>query len=151
MSQIKEQIQEEMKTAMRAQDKERLAVIRLILSEIKRKEIDSQKTLDDAGVLVILDKMQKQRKESIAQFTLAKRDDLIRKEQYEFDVIQTFKPEVVALSEQEIEQLVKDAIKSSNATGVQDMGKVIALLRPMLQGRADLGAVSAKVKALLSN
>jgi hypothetical protein len=145
---VKEQVQEEMKAAMRAQDKERLGVIRLILSEIKRIEKDELKTLDNTEALAILDKMQKQRRESIAQFKTAGREDLVIKEQYEIDVIQSFKPE--ALSESEVQQHIKQAIQESGAKGVQDMGKVIAILKPKLQGRADIGAVSAQVKTLLS-
>jgi uncharacterized protein YqeY len=144
---IKEQVQEEMKAALRAQDKERLSIIRLILSEIKRIEIDERIELDEARELSILDKMQKQRRDSIEQFKAAGRNELAIKEQYEFDVIQSFKPE--ALSEQEIQQLVTAAIKESAAASVQDMAKVMAILKPKLQGRADMGQVSAKVKALL--
>lgn len=145
---IKEQVQEEMKIAMKAQEKERLAVIRLILSEFKRVEVDERIVLDETRELAILDKMQKQRRDSIEQFKAAGRDELAAKEQYEFDVIQSFKP--AALSEQEVEQMVAAAIKESSAASMQDMAKVMAILKPKLQGRADMGQVSAKVKALLA-
>lgn len=145
---IKERVTEEMKAAMRAQDKERLGIIRLILSEFKRVEVDERIVLDQTRELAILDKMQKQRKESITQFKAAGRDELAAKEQFEFDVIQSFKP--AALSDAEIHQLVSDAIKESSAASMQDMGKVMAILRPKLQGKADMTEVSAKIKALLT-
>lgn len=145
---IKEQVQEETKAALRAQDKERLSILRLILADFKRIEVDERIELDEARELAILDKMQKQRRDSISQFKAAGRDELAVKEQYEYDVIQSFKPE--GLSEQEVQQLVTAAIKESTATSVQDMAKVMAILKPKLQGRADMGQVSAKVKALLS-
>lgn len=144
---IKEQIQEEVKTAMRAQDKERLAILRLIMSEFKRVEVDERIQLDQTRELAILDKMQKQRKDSIDQFKAAGRNELVQKEQYEFDVIQSFKP--AALSEQEVEKAVKAAITETGAQSMQDMAKVMAILKPQLQGRADMGQVSAKIKALL--
>lgn len=144
---IKEQVQEQVKTAMRAQDKERLGVLRLILADFKRIEVDERIELDAARELSVLDKMQKQRRDSISQFKAAGRDELAAKEQYEIDVIQSFMPE--ALTEQEIEQLVTAAIKEVGASSVQEMAKVMAILKPKLQGRADMGRVSAKVKALL--
>jgi uncharacterized protein len=145
---IKERVTEEMKTAMRAQDKERLGIIRLILSEFKRVEVDERIVLDETRELAILDKMQKQRKESITQFKAAGREELAAKEQFESDVIQSFKP--AALSDEEIHKLVADAIKESSAASMQDMGKVMAILKPKLQGKADMTEVSAKIKALLS-
>lgn len=149
---IKEQVQEAMKAAMRAQDKERLGVIRLILSEFKRIEIDERKpgepmVLDRTRELAILDKMQKQRRDSIEQFKAAGREELVAKEQFEIEVIQSFKP--ASLSEQEIEAFVLAAIQTTAAKAPQDMGKVMAALKPQLQGRADIGQVSARVKALL--
>jgi uncharacterized protein YqeY len=144
---IKDQVQEEMKAAMRAQDKERLSIIRLILADFKRIEIDERIVLDEARELAVLDKMQKQRRDSIEQFKAANRNDLVLKEQYEFNVIQSFMPE--ALSEAEIQQLVSNAIKEASATTMQDMAKVMTILKPKLQGRADMGQVSAKIKALL--
>ncbi len=144
---IKEQVTQEMKAAMRAQDKERLSVIRLILADFKRIEVDERIVLDEARELAVLDKMIKQRKDSIAQFDAAGRTELSAKEQFEIDVIQTFMPQ--ALSEQEVQQLVTDAMAQSSAQSMQDMAKVMAILKPKLQGRADMGQVSAMVKALL--
>ncbi len=144
---IKEQVTEEMKAAMKAQDKERLGVIRLILSEFKRIEVDERIVLDEARELAVLDKMQKQRRDSIEQFTAAGRTELAAKEQFEIDIIQTFMP--AALTEQEVQQLVDEAIAQSSAHSMQDMAKVMAILKPKLQGRADMGQVSATVKALL--
>lgn len=145
---IKEKIQEEVKVALRAHDKDRLMVLRLILSEIKRIEVDERITLDNARELAVLDKMQKQRRDSITQFKAAGRDELVAKEQYEMDLIESFKP--AGLTEQEIHQIVIDAIKESQASTPQEMGKVMAILKPKLQGRADIGEVSAKVKNLLA-
>ncbi|MGD9590885.1 MAG: GatB/YqeY domain-containing protein [Candidatus Berkiella sp.] len=144
---IKEQVTEQMKAAMRAQDKERLGVIRLILSEFKRIEVDERIVLDETRELAVLDKMQKQRRDSIEQFTAAGRSELAAKEQFEIDIIQSFKP--AALTEQEVQNFVDEAIAQSNAHSVQDMAKVMAILKPKLQGRADMGQVSAMVKALL--
>ncbi len=145
---IKEQVQEEMKAAMRAQDKERLSIIRLMLAEFKRIEVDERIVLDQTRELAVLDKMQKQRRDSFSQFKAAGRIDLATKEQYEIEVIQSFKPE--GLTELEIHQSVMDAITESAATSQQDMSKVMALLKPKLQGRADMSQVGAKVKALLN-
>ncbi|MBS0287137.1 MAG: GatB/YqeY domain-containing protein [Proteobacteria bacterium] len=145
---IKEQVTEAMKTAMRAQDKERLAVIRLILSAFKQVEVDERIVLDETRELAILDKMQKQRRDSIEAFNQAGRAELAAKEQAEIDIIQSFMP--AALSEQEISQIVSSAIAESGAKVMQDMAKVMAILKPKLQGRADIGKVGATVKSLLS-
>ena len=145
---IKERVQEEMKTAMRAQDKERLGIIRLILSEFKRIEVDERIVLDETRELAILDKMQKQRRDSITEYKKGGREELAAKEQYEIDVIQTFKP--AAMSDQEIEKIVTATIQETGAASVKDMGKVIDALKPKLQGRADMVEVSAKVKTLLA-
>jgi uncharacterized protein len=145
---IKERVQEEMKAAMRAQDKERLGIIRLILSEFKRIEVDERIVLDEMRELSILDKMQKQRKESIIQYKAGGREELAAKEQFEIDVIQSFKPE--ALSEEALHQLVMEAIADTSAKSMQDMGKVMAILKPKVQGKADMTEVSAKIKALLA-
>lgn len=145
---IKDRVQEEMKKAMRAQDKERLGIIRLILSEFKRIEVDERIVLDETRELAILDKMQKQRKESIVQYRAAGREELAAKEQFEIDVIQSFKP--AALSEEVLHQLVMEAIAASSAKSMQDMGKVMAILKPKVQGKADMVEVSAKIKALLA-
>jgi uncharacterized protein YqeY len=148
MSELKAKITEDMKAAMRAQEKERLATIRLIQAAIKQKEVDDRIELDDAQVLAVLDKMVKQRRESIAQFEKAGRDDLIAKEQSELEVIQVYLPE--ALSDAEVDALIAEAIAATGAAEMKDMGKVMGQLKPKLQGRADMGAVSAKIKAKLS-
>lgn len=137
-----------MKAAMRAGEKERLGTIRLILAAVKQQEIDGQTQLDDNGVIVVLDKMTKQRKESIEQFSKAARTDLVDKEQAELEVIRDYLPQ--PLSEQEIERLIEDALQSTKAESVKDMGKVMAVLKPQLQGRADMGQVSARIKSRLS-
>jgi uncharacterized protein YqeY len=148
MSELKAKITEDMKAAMRAQEKERLATIRLIQAAIKQKEVDDRVELTDADVLAVLDKMVKQRRESIAQFEKASRDDLIAKEQSEIVVIQDYLPE--ALSDEEVDAMISEAIASTGAAEMKDMGKVMGQLKPKLQGRADMGAVSAKIKAKLS-
>lgn len=148
-SKIKEAIQEDMKNAMRSQDKDRLATIRLILAALKQKEVDERITLSDEHVLLILDKMMKQRRESITQFELAHRTDLADKEKAEILVIQHYLP--AQLSETEITSLIDLALKESGATSSKDMGKVMAILKPKLQGRADVGAVSAMVKTKLAD
>jgi uncharacterized protein YqeY len=147
MSELKNKINEDMKTAMRAKDKERLGVIRLILAAIKQQEVDTRTALDDTAVLAVLDKMLKQRRDSITQYQAAGREDLAQKEQFEVEVIQEYMPE--ALTEDELERLIKDAIAASGAQTMKDMGKLMNELRPKVQGRADMGQVSQKVKALL--
>ncbi|MFM8454706.1 MAG: GatB/YqeY domain-containing protein [Gammaproteobacteria bacterium] len=144
-NQLKQSIQEAMKTAMRAQEKDRLLVIRLILSAMKQKEVDERIELDDTQILVILDKMLSQRKESIAQYQAAKRDDLVQKEVFETTVIQSFMP--APLEEAEVEKLIQAALKETGATSIRDLSKVMAILKPQLQGRADLSQVSQKIKA----
>lgn len=144
---VKEQIQEDMKTAMRNQDKERLATIRLILAALKQREVDERITLTDADVYSILDKMVKQRRDSISQFEAGNRPDLAEKEAAELTVIQAYLP--AQLSEAEINTLIEAAIQESGAASMRDMGKVMAILKPKIQGRADVGAVSAKIKAKL--
>ena len=146
---LKTLIQDEMKLAMRAQDKPRLAIIRLMLAAIKQIEVDERKELTDPEVLSLLDKMIKQRRESIKQYEIGKRDDLIGQEVFEIEIIQTFLPE--PLSETEITALIDEAITSINPTGIQDMGKVIGVIRPKVQGRADMGKVSQMVKYALTN
>jgi uncharacterized protein YqeY len=147
-STIKGQIQEDMKTAMRSQDKERLATIRLILAAFKQREVDERIELTNEHVLAILDKMLKQRRESIAQFEAANRQDLVDKENAEVKVIQSYLPE--QLTEAEIVSLIDSAIQESSATSAKDMGKVMGILKPKLQGRADIAAVSAKIKERLA-
>lgn len=145
---IKEKVLEETKAAMKAQDKERLMVLRLISSEIKRIEVDERIVLDMTRELALLDKMQKQRRDSIEQFRAANRPELADKEQFEIDIIQSFKPE--PLSDKEVHDLLANAIKETGAASIQDMGKVMAIVKPQLQGRADMGQVSVKIKALLA-
>ncbi len=145
---LKDQITESMKSAMRNKEKERLSAIRLILSEVKRVEVDERIEVDDARVLAILDKMSKQRKDSITQFQQAGRDDLVAIEQNELNVIAEFLPE--ALSDDEVEAIIKKAVAESGASGMQDMGKVMGLVKPQVQGRADMGTISQKVKAALA-
>lgn len=146
-SQIKAHITDDMKNAMRSQDKERLATIRLILAAIKQREVDERIELTDEHVLNILDKMVKQRRDSITQFEAGGRPELAQKEMDEIKVIQAYLP--AQLSDAEISALLDEAIKESGATNAKEMGKVMAILKPKLQGRADVGAVSAKVKERL--
>jgi uncharacterized protein YqeY len=147
MSALKTQIQDAMKTAMKGGDKPRLAVIRLMLAALKQVEVDERIELDDTRVIAILDKMVKQRRESIAQFGPAGRDDLVEKEQAEIDIISDYLPQ--ALSEAEIEAIINQAISETGATSMKEMGQVMGLVRPQLVGRADMGSVSSKIKALL--
>lgn len=144
----KARIQEEMKAAMRAGDKPRLATIRLIMAAIKQREVDERIELDDEQVLAVLDKMVKQRRESIAQYESAGRDELAAREQAEIDVIQEFMPQ--PLSESEISALIDAAIAETGASSMKEMGAVMGKLRPQLQGRADMGAVSGQIKARLA-
>lgn len=147
-SAIKGQITEDMKEAMRAQDKERLATIRLILAALKQREVDERITLTDQDVLSILDKMLKQRRESIAQYEAANRQDLVDKEVSEMKVIQHYLP--AQLSEAEIIALIDAAIKETGASSVKDMGKVMSIIKPKVQGRADVAVVSNQIKDRLS-
>jgi hypothetical protein len=147
-SALKDQIQDAMKTAMKSGDKERLAVIRLIMSAMKQVEVDERTELDDNRVLGILDKMVKQRRESISQFNAGGREDLATREQAEIDVISDFLPQ--ALSEEEIEAIIIQAISDSGAASMKDMGKVMGIIKPQITGRADMGAVSSKIKSRLS-
>lgn len=146
-SAIKGKITEDMKEAMRNHDKERLATVRLILAAFKQKEVDERITLTDEQVLSILDKMLKQRRESITQYQAGNRPDLVQKEEEEIKIIQHYLP--APLSDTEINALIDAAIKESNAASMRDMGKVMNLLKPKLQGRADIAAVSAKIKERL--
>jgi uncharacterized protein len=137
-----------MKSAMRAKDAARLSAVRLILAAIKQKEVDERLELADADVLAILEKMIKQRRESIAQFEKASRSDLVEAEKFELGVLAAYLPR--QMGDAELEQAVAAAVSEAGATGVKDMGKVMALLRPRLAGRADLGKVSGLVKSRLS-
>jgi uncharacterized protein YqeY len=145
---LKDRITEDMKAAMKAADKERLGTIRLALAAIKQREVDERITLDDTQVLAVLDKMIKQRREAIAQFQTGGRADLVAKETAEIGVLQTYLP--AQMSEAELDELIAQSIAASGATSVKDMGKVMALVKPKAQGRADLGAVSARIKQKLS-
>ena len=146
-SPLKAQINEAMKAAMRAKEKERLGTIRLVLAEIKKVEVDERIDPDDVRVTSILDKMVKQRRDSIKQFTDAGRDELAAKEQTEIEVIQEFLPQ--PLSEEEIASLIEEAIARTGATSMQDMGKVMGLLKPQMAGKADMGKVSGLIKQRL--
>ncbi len=145
---LKQRITEAMKAAMRARDKARLGTVRLALAEIKKVEIDERIDLDDSRITSILDKMVKQRRESIKQFETAGRTDLVAQEQLEINVIKEFLPE--ALSEEELDTIIKDALEKSGASSMQDMGNLMGLVKPQVVGRADMGAVSQKIKAALS-
>lgn len=147
-SALKARISEAMKAAMKAQDKPRRDAIRLIQADMKRVEVDERIELDDARILAILDKMAKQRRESIEQFGKAGRQDLVDSESFELSVIQEFLPQ--PLTDAEIGALIDAAIAESGAAGMKDMGKVMALLKPQFQGRADMGAVSQRIKARLA-
>ena len=147
MSELKARVQEDMKSAMKAGEKERLGVIRLILAAIKQKEVDDRVELTDEAVLTVLDRMVKQRRESISQYESAQRSDLAEVERAEIVVIQDYLPQ--PLKEEEIRSMIEAAIKDSGAEGPAGMGKVMALLKAPMQGRADMTKVSAQVKALL--
>lgn len=148
MDLLTDRIKEEMKAAMKGGDKARLGVIRLILAAIKQVEVDERIVLDNERIIQVLDKMLKQRRESIRQFADAGRVDLVAIEEAEIPVIQDFMPQ--ALTETEIDAMVKDAVAESGAESVKDMGKVMALLKAKMQGRADMSAVSLKIKAALA-
>lgn len=144
---LKQRLSEDMKNAMRSKDAARLSAIRLILAAIKQREIDERIELDDAAVVAVIDKMQKQRRDSIAQFAAAKRDDLVAAESFELEVLQTYLP--AQASEEEIEAAIAAAIRTTGAAGARDMGKVMAEIKPKLAGRADMSQVSARIKATL--
>jgi uncharacterized protein len=146
---LTDRIKDDMKASMKGGDKARLQVIRLILAAVKQVEVDERITLDDGRTLQVLDKMLKQRRESIRQFADAGRHDLVAIEEGEVLVIQDFMPQ--ALTEAEIDGMVKSAVAESGAESVKDMGKVMALLKGKMQGRADMSVVSAKIKAALPN
>ncbi|OLB14994.1 MAG: glutamyl-tRNA amidotransferase [Gammaproteobacteria bacterium 13_2_20CM_66_19] len=145
---LRERITEDMKSAMRAGDKERLATIRLALAAIKQREVDERTTLDDAQVLAVLEKMIKQRREAIPQFESGGRADLVAKETAEIAVLKGYMP--APLSDAEIDALIGEAIAATGAASIKDMGRVMAAVKPKAQGRAELGAVSARIKQKLS-
>ena len=144
---LKDRIQDDMKTAMRAKDKGRLGAIRLILAAVKQREVDERIELNDAQVLGVLEKMIKQRRESLAQYQSAGREDLAARESFEIEVIQSYLP--APLSEADIDTLVANAVAVTGAQSVRDMGKVMALIKDQAQGRADMAKISARVKARL--
>jgi|SRR3990172_3053077 len=148
MSGLKQRLNDEVKSAMRSQNKERLAILRVIMAALKQKEVDERIELDDSHVLSILDKLAKQHRDSIEQFKNGGRDDLVKKETGELQVVLEFMP--TPLTDAEIEQFIRETITAADATGVKEMGKVMSQLKPRVQGRADMGKVSGMVKQLLS-
>ena len=147
MSELKARLQSDMKSAMKAGEKEKLGVIRLIMAAIKQREVDERIELNDGDVVAVLDRMVKQRRESIAQYDAAGRSDLSAVEAAEVEVIQDYLPQ--PLSESEIDDLIRSAIAETGAEGMSGMGKVMAVIKTPMQGRADMTLVSARVKALL--
>jgi uncharacterized protein YqeY len=145
---LKDRVTEDMKTAMRAGEKERLATIRLILSAVKQREVDERIILDDSQVLAAIEKMIKQRKEAITQFEAGGRADLVAKETAEIGILQGYLP--AQMSDAEIDALIAEAIASIGAASIKDMGKVMGAVKAKAQGRADMGAVSARIKQKLS-
>ena len=144
---LKERITDDMKAAMRSGEKERLGVIRMITSAIKQREVDERITLDDTQVLSVLEKMIKQRKESVAQFQAGNRPDLVEKETGEITLLQTYLPS--QLSDAELDALIGEAITATGAASIKDMGKVMGIIKGKAQGRADMAAVGAKINAKL--
>lgn len=144
---LKQRILNDVKQAMRDKDKARLGALRLITAAIKQKEVDERVELDDAGVLVVLDKLAKQYRDSIEQYRQAGRDDLVEKESHELNVVTEYLPE--QLNDTELDALIQKAVEETGASSMADMGKVMGVLKPKVQGRADMGEVSARVKALL--
>ena len=146
---LKEQITEDMKAAMRAREPARLGAIRLLLAAIKQKEVDERIQLDDAAVIAVVDKMLKQRRDSVAQYEAAQRFDLANAERFEIDVLSAYKP--AGLNADQIAAAVDEAIKATGASAAADMGKLMAVLKPQLAGKADMAEVSKLVKSRLSN
>ena len=147
MATLKEQLQAATKTAMKSQDKPSLATLRLIMAAVKQREVDERIDLDDTQIIAVLDKMSKQRRESIEQYQKAGRTDLVQQEEFELALIQQYLP--TPLSDDELEALIKQAINSTGAATMQDMGKVMNILKPQVQGRADMTSLSGKIKQLL--
>jgi uncharacterized protein YqeY len=145
---LRDKINEDMKSAMKAREQERLGALRLLLAAMKQREIDERVTLDDHQMVSVIEKMIKQRKDSIAQYEKAQRQDLADKEKYEISVLEAYLPQ--QMSQAEVDAAVAEAIASTGAKGAADMGKVMAVLKPRLAGRADMGKVSALVKSKLS-
>jgi len=148
MADLKQRISDDVKTAMRNKERERLATLRLIQAAIKQKEVDERIELNDAQTLAVLDKMARQHQDSITQYEKAVRDDLVEKEQAELAIVKEYLPE--QLSEDEIREQIRKAIEETGAESMKDMGKVMGLLKPRLQGRADMGRISGLVKEQLS-
>ena len=148
MSDLKQRLSDDMKSAMRAKDKDRLLTIRTLLAAIKLQEVDTKKDVDDADVLTILNKQSKQRLDSISQFSKAGRNDLVAQEELELSFIKEYLPE--PLSDDEVQSLIKDAIDTTGADSMKDMGKVMAHIKPQAQGRVDMGKISGLIKAALS-
>lgn len=148
MAELKDRLQEAVKDAMRARDKERLSTLRLVMAGIKQREVDERIEMDDSQLIALLDKMCKQRRESISQYEAANRQDLAEKEAAELTIIQEFLPQ--PLTEAELETLIKQTISDLDASGMKDMGKVMGVLKPIIAGRADGGLVSQKVKQYLT-
>jgi uncharacterized protein len=146
---LKNQLNEDVKTAMRSKDKARLSVLRLATAAIKQREVDERITLDDAQVLAVLDKMIKQRRDSLSQYQAAGRQDLADQESFEIEVLSGYLP--AALSEAELTAIISDAIAETGAASMKDMGKVMAIVKPKVQGRADMGQVSKHVKQTLAD
>jgi uncharacterized protein len=144
---LKDRITEDMKTAMRAADKERLGTVRLLLAAIKQREVDERISLDDGQVLAVIEKMIKQRREAIAQFESGGRSDLAAKENAEIGVLQAYLP--AQLTPAEVEALIAEAIAATGAASIKDMGKVMGFVKPKAQGRTDMGALSARIKQKL--
>ncbi|MEJ2361644.1 MAG: GatB/YqeY domain-containing protein [Gammaproteobacteria bacterium] len=147
-STLKVRIQDDVKAAMRSKDKDRLGTLRLITAAIKQKEVDERIDMDDAAIISVLEKMVKQRKDSISQYTQAGRDDLAAKEQIELELIQTYLPE--QMSEAEITAVIDKAIADTGANSMKDMGKLMGIIKPQVAGKADMGLVSKLVKSKLS-
>ncbi len=145
---LRDQITEDMKSAMRAKEAERLNAIRLLLAQLKQKEVDERVTLTDTDVISIIEKMLKQRRDSITQFEAAKRQDLADKEKFEVAILEAYMPQ--AMSEADVSAAIDAAIASSGAAGMKDMSKVMAALKPLLAGRADMAKVSGLIKAKLN-
>ena len=147
MSNLKERLNEDVKVAMRNKDRDRLVTLRMITAAIKQKEVDERIELDDARVLSIIDKMARQHRDSISQYEAAGRTDLVEKEKTELAIVQGYLPE--QLGEEELKQLIQNAIQTTGASSVKDMGKVMGIIRPQVQGRADMTRTGELVKALL--
>jgi uncharacterized protein YqeY len=144
---LKDRITEDMKAAMRAGEKDRLSCIRMLQAGIKQREVDERITLDDAQVLAVIDKMIKQRRESVVQFEAGKRADLVAKESAEIALLSSYLP--AQLSDQELAAMIQEAIAATGAASMKEMGKVMGFLKPKVQGRTDIGALSARIKAAL--